>query len=173
MRPAIAALVLVASLALPCTVFAKPDSKVIRAQVLQIVDGDSVTVSIDRELVRVRLAKIDAPEGDQPFSFESRQSLFDLCLWTHAELSSITKDHYGRMLARVKCNGVDVNAEQVRRGLAWVKEVKDQSAKDKKLVKLQDEARTAKRGLWSRESPTPPWEWRPFHNYHPSEESNQ
>jgi endonuclease YncB( thermonuclease family) len=68
---------------------------------------------------------------------------------------------------------VDVNAEQVRRGLAWVKEVKDQSAKDKKLIKLQDEARAAKRGLWSRESPTPPWEWRPFHNYQPSEESNQ
>ena len=62
MRPAIAAVVLVASLALPWAVFAEPDSKVIRAQVLQIVDGDSVTVSIDGELVRVRLAR---PRGAQ------------------------------------------------------------------------------------------------------------
>jgi endonuclease YncB( thermonuclease family) len=156
MRPAIAALVLVACLALPCDVFAEPNSRVIRAQVLQIVDGDSVTVSIDGELVRVRLAEIDAPEGDQPFAVESRQSLFDLCFWTHAELSSISKDHYGRTLARVKCNGVDVNAEQVRRGLAWVK---DQTVKDKTLYKLQDDARAGKRGLWWRESPVPPWEW--------------
>jgi micrococcal nuclease len=156
MRLAIAALVLIASLALPCAVLAEPDSKVIRAQVLQIVDGDSVTVSINGELVRVRLAEIDAPEGDQPFAVESRQSLFDLCFWTPAELSSISKDHYGRMLARVKCNGVDVNTEQVRRGLAWVK---DQTVKDKTLYKLQDEARAAKQGLWSRESPLPPWEW--------------
>jgi micrococcal nuclease len=156
MRPAIAAFVLVTCLTLPCPVFAEPNSEVIRAQVLQIVDGDSVTVSIDGELVRVRLAEIDAPEGDQPFAVESRQSLFDLCFWTHAELSSTSKDHYGRMLARVKCNGGDVNAEQVRRGLAWVK---DQTVKDKTLYKLQDEARAAKRGLWSRESPLPPWEW--------------
>jgi endonuclease YncB( thermonuclease family) len=159
MRPAIAALVLVTCLALPCAALAEPNSKVIRAQVLQIVDGDSVTVSINGELVRVRLAEIDAPEGDQPFAVESRQSLFDLCFWAPAELSSISKDHYGRMLARVKCNGLDVNAEQVRRGLAWVKEVRDQTVKHKTLHKLQDEARAAKRGLWSRESPMPPWEW--------------
>jgi endonuclease YncB( thermonuclease family) len=170
MYPAIAALILVACLALPCGVYAEPNSKVIRAQVLQIVDGDSVTVSMNGELVRVRLAEIDAPEGDQPFAVESRQSLFDLCFWTHAELSSLNKDHYGRTLAKVNCNRVDVNAEQVRRGLAWVK---DQTVKDKTLYKLQDEARAAKRGLWSRELPTPPWEWRPFHNYHPSEEPNQ
>lgn len=156
MRPTITALVLAACLALPCGVFAEPDSRVIPAQVLQIVDGDSVTVSINGELVRVRLAEIDAPEGDQPFAVESRQSLFDLCFWTPAELTSISKDHYGRMLAKVKCNGVDINAEQVRRGLAWVK---DQTVKDKTLYKLEDEARAARRGLWSSESPLPPWEW--------------
>jgi endonuclease YncB( thermonuclease family) len=169
MRPAIAALVLVTCITLPYTVFAKPNREAIHAQVLQIVDGDSVTVSVDGELVRVRLAEIDAPEDDQPFAIESRQSLFDLCLWAHAELTSISKDHYGRTLARVECNGVDVNAEQVRRGLAWLK---DQRAKDKKLFKLQEEARAAKRGLWSHESPTPPWEWRPAHNYEPPERPN-
>ena len=166
MRPAIAALVLATYLTLPYAIFAEPPREATRAQVLQIVDGDSVTVSIGSELVRVRLAEIDAPEDDQPFAIESRQSLFDLCLWAHAELSSISKDHYGRTLARVKCKDVDVNAEQVRRGLAWVKK---HSAKDKKLFKLQEEARTAKRGLWSDESPTPPWEWLPVRNFQPRE----
>ena len=121
MRRAIPALVLVTYAILSGSIFAEPTSKVVHAQVLQIVDGDSVTVSMDGELERVRLADIDAPEHDQPFSTDSRQSLFDLCLWVHAELTSNSRDHYGRTIARVKCNGVDVNAEQVRRGLAWVK----------------------------------------------------
>ncbi|WON74037.1 thermonuclease family protein [Nitrosospira sp. Is2] len=166
MRPAIAVLVLVPWLTLPDAAFAAPNTEPIHAQVLQIVDGDSVTVSIDGELVRVRLAEIDAPELDQPFATESRQSLFDLCLWVHAELTSISRDYYGRTLARVECNGVDVNAEQVRRGLAWVK---NQAATDKKLHRLQEEAKAAKRGLWAFDSPTPPWEWRSFHNFQPSE----
>ena len=118
MRRAIPALVLVTYAILSGSIFAEPTSKVVHAQVLQIVDGDSVTVSLDGELERVRLADIDAPEHDQPFSTDSRQSLFDLCLWVHAESTSNSRDHYGRTIARVKSrNGVDVNAEQVRRGL--------------------------------------------------------
>jgi endonuclease YncB( thermonuclease family) len=130
--------------------------EIIRAKAVSIVDGDSISVVINQELVRVRLAGVDAPEGNQPFAIDSRQSLHDLCFWVEAELSSISKDYYGRMLAKVKCNGVNVNAEQVRRGMAWVA---DQSVEDRELNQLQEEARAVKRGLWSYESPVPPWEW--------------
>ena len=142
--------------ALPLSAAASAD-EIIRAKAVSIVDGDSISAVINQELVRVRLAGVDAPEGNQPFAIDSKQSLHDLCFWVEAELSSISKDYYGRMLAKVKCNGVNVNAEQVRRGMAWVA---DQSVEDKELVQLQEEARTAKRGLWSYESPVPPWEWR-------------
>ena len=141
--------------ALPLSAAASAD-EIIRAKAVSIVDGDSISAVINQELVRVRLAGVDAPEGNQPFAIDSRQSLHDLCFWVEAELSSISKDYYGRMLAKVKCNGVNVNAEQVRRGMAWVA---DQSVKDRELVQLQEEARAAKRGLWSYESPVPPWEW--------------
>jgi endonuclease YncB( thermonuclease family) len=40
--------------------------------------------------------------------------------------------------------------------MAWVA---DQSVEDRELVQLQEEAQAAKRGLWSYESPIPPWEW--------------
>ena len=142
-------------IALPLSA-ADPAEEIIRAQAVSIVDGDSISVVINQELVRVRLAGIDAPEGDQPFAIDSKQSLHDLCFWVEAELRSISKDYYGRMLARVNCNGVDVNAEQVRRGMAWVA---DQSVEDRELLQLQEEARAAKRGLWSYESPIPPWKW--------------
>jgi endonuclease YncB( thermonuclease family) len=141
--------------ALPLSAVASAD-EIIRAKAVSIVDGDSISAVINQEMVRVRLAGVDAPEGNQPFAIDSRKSLHELCFWVEAELSSISKDYYGRMLAKVKCNGVNVNAEQVRRGMAWVA---DQAVKDRELVQLQEEARAAKRGLWSYESPVPPWEW--------------
>ncbi len=141
---------------LSCPIYADPAGKVIHAQVVQIVDGDSLTVVIDGEMVRVRLAEIDAPEKKQPYTKRSKKSLSDLCFWIEAELAGISKDQYGRTLARVRCNGVDANAEQVKRGMAWVYE---KHAKDPELYKLQAEARSAKRGLWSVNSPIPPWRW--------------
>ncbi|HVW64111.1 MAG TPA: thermonuclease family protein [Nitrosospira sp.] len=140
---------------------AEPLDKAVHAQVVQVPDGDSLTIVIDGEMVRVRLAEIDAPEGQQPFSDRSRKSLFDLCFWVEAELTGITKDEYGRMRARVKCNGIDVNSEQVKRGLAWVYD----DSKDATLQDLQAKARAAGRGLWGVQSPLspiPPWEWNDF-----------
>lgn len=160
-QPPFKAMMASAIIALP-TLVALPLSaadsadEIIRAKAVSIVDGDSISVVINQELVRVRLAGVDAPEGNQPFAIDSKQSLHDLCFWVEAELSSISKDYYGRMLAKVKCNGVNVNAEQVRRGMAWVA---DQSVGDRELVQLQEEAQAAKRGLWSYDSPVPPWEW--------------
>jgi endonuclease YncB( thermonuclease family) len=140
---------------------AEPIGEVILAQVVQVPDGDSLTIVIDGEMVRARLAEIDAPEGQQPFSDQSRQSLFDMCFWVEAELTPVTKDEYGRIMARVKCNGIDVNSEQVKRGFAWVYD----DTKDMALKELQAKARAAGRGLWGSDyphSPIPPWEWNDF-----------
>jgi hypothetical protein len=68
------------------------------------------------------------------------------------------KDRYGRTLGRVNCAGVDANAEQVRRGMAWVYE--RYAAKDSPLHAVQAEAKAARRGLWQDARPVPPWEWR-------------
>lgn len=55
------------------------------------------------------------------------------------------------------CNGIDVNAEQIRRGMAWVY---DEYVIDREMYRLQDEAKAARLGLWSDKSPTTPWYWR-------------
>jgi endonuclease YncB( thermonuclease family) len=67
------------------------------------------------------------------------------------------KDRNGRTLGRVWCGGIDANAEQVRRGMAWVF---DRYVKDRSLYPLQDAARSARMGLWADAAPVPPWEWR-------------
>ena len=45
-------------------------------QVVKVTDGDSITIlSADNQKVRVRLTGIAAPDADQPFGKESKQSL--------------------------------------------------------------------------------------------------
>ena len=53
---------------------------------------------------------------------------------------------------------IDVNAEMVRQGAAWVYR---QYNHDPSLVRLEQEARDARRGLWAlpEVERTPPWEW--------------
>lgn len=133
-------------------------SAVFLATVVGISDGDTLTVlKQDKQQVKIRLAEIDAPEKNQPFGTRSKQSLSDLCFGKRANVIPHTKDQYKRTVARVICDGIDANAEQVSRGMAWVYKT---YARDQNLYRLQSEAMTARRGLWSHPSPTPPWEFR-------------
>jgi endonuclease YncB( thermonuclease family) len=109
--------------------------------VLRIVDGDSLIVAFQGKQTRVRLKEIDAPELKQPFGKRSRQSLAQICEKRAARVSWTEKDRNGRLLARVWCSGVDANAEQVRRGMAWVF---DRYVKDRSLDPLQERARATR-----------------------------
>jgi endonuclease YncB( thermonuclease family) len=126
-------------------------------RVVSIVDGDTITVLVERQQVKVRLVEIDAPEKAQAFGNRSKQSLSDMCFDKEAQILEKGKDRYGRTLGRVYCAGMDTSAEQVRRGMAWVY---DKYVTDHSLYRLQDEARAAKRGLWYDPDPIPPWGWR-------------
>ena len=137
---------------LPCLVYAD-----LTGQVIHVADGDTLTLVINKEWVRARLAGIDAPEANQPFGKPSRESLSDLCFWQQVTVIPKGKDQYGRMFAQVLCGDVDAGAEQVRRGMAWVY---DRYAKDNDLKPLQADAKAAKRGLWADPYSKPPWKWR-------------
>lgn len=131
---------------------------VVAGHVVSVHDGDTLTLLHDRQQVKVRLVEIDAPELGQPFGKRSKKSLSDLCYNKPAILEPRGQDKYGRTLARVTCDGQDANAEQVRRGMAWVYE--KYTPKDSPLYRLQHEAKVIRRGLWTDPSPIPPWEWR-------------
>ena len=68
-------------------------------------------------------------------------------------------DRYGRTVGRVYVGGVDVNAEMVKQGAAWVYR---QYAKDPSLYRLEEQAKVTKRGLWGlpEAQRCPPWDWR-------------
>ena len=126
--------------------------------VVAIADGDTLTALCnDNQQIKIRLAEIDAPEKAQPFGNRSKQSLADMCFQKQAEIKPQTKDRYGRTVARVICDDTDANAEQIKRGMAWVY---DKYVKDRGLYALQDEARAANVGLWGDADPVKPWEYR-------------
>ena len=129
-------------------------------KVVAVADGDTITVMRDLVPVKLRLLEIDAPEKKQAFGARSTQSLSDLCFNKTATLIEKGRDRYGRTLARVRCEGVDANAEQVRRGMAWVY---DRYVTDRALYAVQTEARDAGRGLWADPDAVPPWQWRRGH----------
>ena len=80
-----------------------------------------------------------------------------MCLQKKAKIKPQTKDRYGRTVARVICDGVDANEEQIKRGMAWVY---DKYVRDQSLYSIQDKARASKIGLWADNKPIKPWEYR-------------
>ena len=130
----------------------------LRGRVVGVIDGDTMDVlDARRQQYRIRLAEIDAPEKGQPFGQQSKQSLSDLCFGRDAVIEDKSRDRYGRVIGRVSCAGIDASVEQVRRGMAWVF---DHYATDRTLYAIQDEAKSAHRGLWRDPNPLPPWQWR-------------
>jgi endonuclease YncB( thermonuclease family) len=129
-------------------------------KVITVLDGDTLLVLRNNHPVKVRLAEIDAPEKMQTFGETSRRSLSDMVLGKQVKVSSQAVDQYGRMVAHIGWNGLDVNAEQIRRGMAWEY---SHFHGNQVLVALQEEAKQVPRGLWALGNPTPPWEWRKLH----------
>jgi endonuclease YncB( thermonuclease family) len=127
-------------------------------KVVRVHDGDTLTLLVDHRQIRVRLVEIDAPELGQAFGRRSRDSLAGMCAGTTATITEHGRDRYGRALGRVTCAGIDSNAEQVRRGLAWV--YVRYAPKNTSLYAIQSEARLEHRGLWVDAKPVAPWEWR-------------
>jgi len=130
------------------------------ARIIAVLDGDTVLVRRASGLLKIRLAEIDAPEKAQTFGETSKRSLSDMVLGKQVNIAGETMDQYGRLVAHLSINGMDVNAEQIRRGMAW--EYSNYHS-NKVLIALQNEAKQAPRGLWALINPTPPWEWRKLH----------
>lgn len=133
-------------------------------RVIDVASGDSITIldSSNTEL-KVRLSGIDAPEKQQPFGAESKKSLSDLIYGKEVAVNWIKRDYHKRVVGKVLLNKVDINLEQVKRGMAWVFKhfIDDPYSQDQSdYVDAQEEAEKRHLGLWSQSDPIPPWEYR-------------
>lgn len=139
-------------------------AETVAGRVVGVADGDTVTV-LDSYKVqhKIRLAGIDAPEKKQAFGNQSKQSLSDLVFGKIVAVETNKRDKYGRQVGKILLDGQDVNLVQVERGMAWFyrQYQREQSAVDRGLYEAaEQEAKEARRGLWSDHDPIPPWEFR-------------
>lgn len=125
--------------------------------VTSVHDGD--TVRIDKDL-RCRVRFIDAPELGQEGGIEARDALRLLVLDRQVSYTVSDTDRYGRKVVSLKVKGLDVEAELLKQGWAWVYRDYCKDTVCKEYRKLEDNARLKKAGLWSNPYPTAPWEWR-------------
>ena len=123
----------------------------------RIVDGDTIHVFYKEEVYKIRLTEIDAPERDQPYGNDSKQYLKQLLKEGRVDIHIFGTDRFGRRLARLYWNGMDINRELVSEGYAWVY---DRYVSDESFYENQSKARKLKKGLWRGSSPIKPWEWR-------------
>lgn len=126
--------------------------------VVGIMDGDTVKVlSDDKREVKCRLYGIDAPEKNQAFGQASKQSLSDLIYRRKVDVKIVDQDRYGRSVCQISINGVDVNREQVVRGMAWMYR---RYCNDATYSQAESIAKAKRTGLWAEDRPTPPWDFR-------------
>jgi len=154
-------LLLVASLfAVMTAQGANSPSQLFTAEVIAVLDGDTLLVTRGGKPVKLRLAEIDAPEKAQSYGAASQKSLVDLAMGKQVQVESRAVDDYGRIVAMVSVAGLNVNHEQVRRGLAWEY---SRFHSNRELMALQREAQQARRGLWAGEDNIEPSLWRKQH----------
>jgi endonuclease YncB( thermonuclease family) len=150
----ISLLVLIYFLLHPNTGYGKTE---ITGRVVQVHDGDTITVQTEEKKVKIRLAEIDAPELKQEFGQVAQKYLEQTLLGTNVRIEQKSVDLYGRVIGKVFLGNEYVNETLVEEGYAWVYRT---YTRRKVLIAKEDTARIEKRGLWYFLNPTPPWEWR-------------
>ena len=129
-------------------------------RVVGVSDGDTLTaLSANRRRLTCRLYGIDAPEKKQAFGQASKISLAALSYGRPAQIEVVGRDRYGRAICRVVVGGVDVNREQIVRGMAWMYR---QYTSDFDYSQAETTARARRVGIWGELEPVAPWAFRKY-----------
>jgi len=132
-------------------------AKDLSGKVVGITDGDTLTLLVDQKQYKVRLAEIDTPEKGQPWGKRATQALADKTFKKEIRVQVVDVDRYGRTVGRIWLGERDINRELVTEGHAWVYR---KYMSDPTLLDDERNAKEQQLGLWSLDSPVPPWKWR-------------
>ena len=127
-------------------------------RIVGIADGDTLTaLGEDKRPLKCRLYGIDAPEKKQAFGQASKLSLAELSFGRMAAIAVVGRDRYGRAICKIDVGGVDINKEQIARGMAWMYR---RYAKERSYSDAEFQAQSRKVGVWHDTQPVPPWDFR-------------
>ena len=80
-------------------------AETIKAEVVGISDGDTITVLRNKEQIKVRLAGIDTPEKGQDFGTKAREFIGSRLFRKEVEVLVKDTDRYGRTVGLVYYDG--------------------------------------------------------------------
>ncbi|EOH9311691.1 thermonuclease family protein [Campylobacter coli] len=126
-----------------------------KAQVIRVIDGDTIEISTNNKTSKIRFFGIDAPELKQNFGKKSKAALEKILKDKEVYIFSKNKDNYGRIVAIVKLKDVDINQFLVSQGYAWADTYYTNA-----YIKEQEKAQKNKLGLWKDDNPIEPYKWR-------------
>ena len=134
-------------------------AETITGKVVAVADGDTITVLLEETPIKVRFHGIDTPEKKQDYGTAAKNFTADRCFDQIVTVVVTDTDRYGRKVGLVILDdGRVLNHELVAAGLAhWYE---DYAPDDTALEALHDEAKAAKRGLWSRADAIAPQDFR-------------
>jgi len=124
------------------------------AQVVEVVDGDTIKVLIDGQLETVRYIGIDAPEGTEAGTPGGAATVANADLvagrWVLLEKDVSDRDSFGRLLRYVYLpDGRLVNAELVRQAMARANAYPPDTARQAELIAAEETAVAARAELIS------------------------
>ncbi len=135
------------------------DKNLVSANVVKVIDGDTISVQYQGKEETVRFLLVDTPEthhptlGVQPFGPEASQYMHQLLDGGKVQLELAEdngRDKYGRLLAYIFHNGKSVEEELLKRGLARVAYVYPPNTKYvEEYRSVQKQAQNKKIGIWS------------------------
>jgi micrococcal nuclease len=141
----------------PPTATPTPAFQRVEAQVVEVVDGDTINVEVDGTVYPVRYIGIDCPETvhpSEPIQWMgpeardcNRRLVEGKTVYLEKDVSET--DQYGRLLCYVfLADGTFVNAELVRLGCAQVSTDPPDVRYQDLFLEMQQEARDSGVGLW-------------------------
>ena len=136
---------------------------VIHGRTIGVTDGDTIHVlTSEKQLLKVQVAFVDAPESSQAFGQRAKQAMSALVFGKDVELRLHTADRYGQLVCMVFVAGRDAGLELIKHGLAWAYERYLTEASPEiqaKYLAAETAAHVSRLGLWQDNNAQPPWEY--------------
>jgi len=137
--------------------------RTVTGTVTKVSDGDTIHLTTpEQTILKVRLYGIDAPETDkidhktgkvnipgQPYGDESWKALESKIMGKKVKVDILDIDKYRRMVGIIYLNDRNINLEMIREGYAeaFIEYLKEPYRSE--FLKVEQEARSAKKGIWS------------------------
>ena len=155
-------LVLLSAVLFAAAFNAFPQSGRMTGRVTEVIDGRTVRLELPHGAIRAELQGIDVPEPEQPLHQLVKDHLKALTVGRDAEfvLDGLTTN---RTVGQLMVNGVDVSAQMLRDGAAWLVPLDyttTPTAAYAAYANNETQARNEKLGIWSLPDLKPAWQVR-------------